>query len=83
MVCRFPTPIRTTKRIVDAAGNGNSWPCGDRELVVRGPQGDAGLLEQQVATGDPVLAPTAGCLRANLASCDENGFFRIVDRKKT
>ena len=71
----------TDARIVDAATGTETLPCGEvGELVVRGPQVMLGYWNNQAAT-DRVLRD-GWLFTGDLASCDERGFFRIVDRKK-
>jgi long-chain acyl-CoA synthetase len=76
----FPVPD-TEARIVDAATGTETLPYGEvGELVVRGPQVMLGYWNNP--------AETARVLRdgwlytGDLATCDERGVFRIVDRKK-
>jgi long-chain acyl-CoA synthetase len=71
----------TDARIVDAATGTETLPCGEvGELVVRGPQVMLGYWNNQAAT-DRVLRE-GWLFTGDLATCDERGFFRIVDRKK-
>jgi long-chain acyl-CoA synthetase len=71
----------TDARIVDAATGNETLPVGEvGELAVSGPQVMLGYWNNP--------AETARVLRdgwlytGDLATCDEQGFFRIVDRKK-
>jgi long-chain acyl-CoA synthetase len=71
----------TDALVVDPTTGAGPVPPGEiGELIVRGPQVMAGYW------GDP--AATAAALRdgwlytGDLATCDPDGFFRIVDRKK-
>ena len=71
----------TDARIVDAATGTETLPCGEvGELVVRGPQVMLGYWNNQAAT-DRVLRD-GWLFTGDLATCDEHGCFRIVDRKK-
>jgi long-chain acyl-CoA synthetase len=74
----FPMP-ETDVRIVGE--DGNTLPFGEvGELVVRGPQVMLGYWNNPEAT-DAVLRD--GWLHTgDMGTCDENGYFRIVDRKK-
>jgi long-chain acyl-CoA synthetase len=71
----------TDARIVDAeTGSRRLGPGKVGELIVRGPQVMAGYWNDPEATG---RALRRGWLyTGDLASCDSDGFFRIVDRKK-
>jgi long-chain acyl-CoA synthetase len=71
----------TDAKIMDAATGTEQLPCGEvGELVVRGPQVMLGYWKNQAET-DRVLRD--GWLHTgDLATCDERGFFKIVDRKK-
>jgi long-chain acyl-CoA synthetase len=73
----FPMP-ETDVRIVDE--DGNTLPFGEvGELVVRGPQVMLGYWNNPEAT-DAVLQD--GWLHTgDMGTCDEKGYFRIVDRK--
>ncbi len=71
----------TDARIVDSATGTEILPCGEvGELIVRGPQVMLGYWNNQAAT-DRVLRD-GWLYTGDLATCDERGFFRIVDRKK-
>jgi long-chain acyl-CoA synthetase len=71
----------TEARIVDAATGTETLPCGEvGELVVRGPQVMLGYWNNQAAT-DRVLRD-GWLFTGDLGTCDKDGFFRIVDRKK-
>lgn len=69
----------TTIRIVD--DNGHSVPVGERgELAARGDQVMLGYWNKPEATDETIVD---GWLRTgDIAVMDEDGFFRIVDRKK-
>ncbi|QDT64999.1 long-chain-fatty-acid--CoA ligase [Calycomorphotria hydatis] len=71
----------TEARIVDAETGKNELPMGEvGELIVRGPQVMKGYLNNQAATE---YALRDGWLfTGDLAIQDEDGFFKIVDRKK-
>ena len=76
----LPVPD-TDAAIVDATNGTEMLPYGEiGELVIRGPQVMLGYWNDQPAT-DRVLRD--GWLHTgDLATCDERGFFRIVDRQK-
>jgi long-chain acyl-CoA synthetase len=76
----FPLPD-TDARIVDVATGTEELPLGEvGELVVRGPQVMEGYWGHPEWTA---MALRDGWLHTgDLASCDEKGYFRIVDRKK-
>lgn len=71
----------TDAAIVDAGSGREIQPTGSvGELLVRGPQVMLGYWDDLAATAE-VLRD--GWLHTgDLATCDERGFFRIVDRKK-
>lgn len=71
----------TDARIVDVATGTEELPSGEvGELIVKGPQVMQGYWNDPEATA---LALRDGWLyTGDLATCDENGYFRIVDRKK-
>jgi long-chain acyl-CoA synthetase len=71
----------TDARIVDAATGTETLPPGEvGELLIRGPQVMAGYWNDPSATAQ---ALRDGWLHTgDLAVCDADGFFRIVDRKK-
>lgn len=76
----FPLPD-TEARIVDAATGTETLPFGEvGELVVRGPQVMLGYWNDPLET-DRVLRDD-WLYTGDLATCDANGVFRIVDRKK-
>jgi len=76
----FPLPD-TDARIVDAATGTETLPYGEvGELVVRGPQVMLGYWNNPVET-QRVLRD-GWLYTGDLATCDEQGRFRIVDRKK-
>src|SRR4029077_10448742 len=68
-------------RIVDASTGTETLPVGEvGELVVQGPQGMLGYWKNP---GETQRVLRDGWLyTGDLGSCDERGFFRIVDRKK-
>lgn len=71
----------TDARIVDSETGQEALPFGQvGELVVRGPQVMLGYWQNQPET-DRVLRD-GWLYTGDLGTCDENGFFRIVDRKK-
>lgn len=71
----------TDARIVDSANGTTDLPAGEiGELIVRGPQVMLGYWNNAEATSGVIRN---GWLHTgDLASCDEKGFFRIVDRIK-
>lgn len=71
----------TDARIVDPATGTEELPHGEvGEVVVRGPQVMMGYWNNPERTAD---ALRDGWLHTgDLGTCDEKGFFRIVDRKK-
>ena len=71
----------TDARIVDAADGTRSLDYGEvGELVVKGPQVMLGYWNDPTATAEILQG---GWLHTgDLSVCDEDGFFRIVDRKK-
>lgn len=76
----FPLPD-TDARIVDAATGTETLPYGEvGELVVRGPQVMLRYWNNQTET-ERVLRD-GWLYTGDLATCDEHGVFRIVDRKK-
>jgi long-chain acyl-CoA synthetase len=71
----------TDARIVDSETGKEPLGFGEvGELVVRGPQVMLGYWQNQAET-DRVLRD-GWLYTGDLGTCDENGFFRIVDRKK-
>ncbi len=71
----------TEARIVDAETGRRTLPSGEvGELVIRGPQVMRGYWENPEAT-DQVIRD-GWLYTGDLGTCDEDGFFRIVDRKK-
>ncbi|QDU39514.1 Long-chain-fatty-acid--CoA ligase [Maioricimonas rarisocia] len=75
----FPVPDTDARIVSDSTDE--TVPTGDvGELLVRGPQVMLGYWDNPEATAEVIRD---GWLHTgDLASCDENGFFRIVDRKK-
>ncbi|WP_437230623.1 AMP-binding protein [Planctomicrobium sp. SH661] len=71
----------TDAKIVDAATGTEELPHGEvGEVVVRGPQVMMGYWNRPDVTADTIRD---GWLHTgDLGTCDEKGFFRIVDRKK-
>jgi len=71
----------TDARIVDPDSGTEEMPYGEvGELIVRGPQVMMGYWNDSERTGQAIRD---GWLHTgDLATCDEKGFFRIVDRKK-
>jgi long-chain acyl-CoA synthetase len=71
----------TDARVVDAENGTSLMPAGEPgELILRGPQVMAGYLHGEQETA---LALRGGWFyTGDLATCDEDGFFRIVGRKK-
>lgn len=76
----LPVP-GTEVRLVDPDNPTQDVPAGERgEIVVRGPQVFRGYVELPEATAD---AFTEGWFRTgDIATMDDDGFFRIVDRVK-
>ncbi|MBI3860756.1 MAG: long-chain fatty acid--CoA ligase [Planctomycetia bacterium] len=71
----------TDARIVDQATGTETLPDGEvGELVVRGPQVMLGYWNNETET-QRVLRD-GWLYTSDLGTCDENGFFKIVDRKK-
>src|SRR5260370_640567 len=76
----FPLPD-TDARIVDAATGTETLPYGEvGELVVRGPQIMLGYWNNPVETAR--VLRDGWLYTGDLATCDREGCFRIVDRKK-
>jgi long-chain acyl-CoA synthetase len=74
-------PLPSTE-IVIRDDNGNDLPVGERgELCVRGPQVMKGYWQRPEATAQ-VMYPDGFLRTGDIATMDEKGFFRIVDRKK-
>ncbi len=71
----------TDARIVDAATGTEELPFGEvGELVIRGPQVMEGYWNDPEATAR--VLRDGWLYTGDLGTCDEKGFFRIVDRKK-
>jgi len=71
----------TEVRIVDADTGTRIMPPGEvGELIVRGPQVMLGYWKNQKATDDTIR--DGWLFTGDLATCDQDGFFTIVDRKK-
>ena len=69
----------TDIRIVDE--NGNDVPQGEAgEMWVKGPQVMAGYYNREEATNE--ILKDGWLATGDIATMDENGFFKIVDRKK-
>ena len=76
----FPLPD-TDARIVDAETGRIELPAGEvGELIIRGPQVMLGYWQDADETARAVR--DGWLYTGDLATCDANGFFRIVDRKK-
>jgi long-chain acyl-CoA synthetase len=74
-------PLPSTE-VVIRDDNGNDLPVGERgELCVRGPQVMKGYWQRPEATAQ-VMYPDGFLRTGDIATMDEKGFFRIVDRKK-
>jgi acyl-CoA synthetase (AMP-forming)/AMP-acid ligase II len=72
---------RTEARIVDPADGRDLGPGEQGELWVRGPQTTPGYLGDPVADAD-LFAPGGWLRTGDLATFDEGGTLRIVDRLK-
>lgn len=71
----------TMARIVDAETGTTVMPTGEAgELIVRGPQVMAGYWNDPEATARVIR--DGWLYTGDIAVCDEDGFFRVVDRKK-
>ncbi|MGE3314321.1 MAG: AMP-binding protein [Planctomycetaceae bacterium] len=71
----------TLARIVDADTGLTTLPPGEvGELIVKGPQVMVGYWNNPEATANTIR--NGWLYTGDLAVCDEDGFFRIVDRKK-
>jgi len=71
----------TDAMIVDPTTGAGPLPFGEvGELIVRGPQVMAGYWNDPVATANALR--DGWLFTGDLATCDKDGFFRIVDRKK-
>ncbi len=71
----------TEARIVDSEGGSLNLPVGKLgELIVRGPQVMAGYWKKPDETASALR--NGWLYTGDLATMDEDGFFRIVDRKK-
>ena len=71
----------TEAMIVDSENGVDQLPYGQvGELIVRGPQVMLGYWNNQAAT-DQIIRD-GWLFTGDLAICDEDGFFKIVDRKK-
>ncbi len=74
----LPLPSTECKIIDD---DGNIMPIGERgELCIKGPQVMKGYLNRPEATAETVV--DGWLLTGDIAVMDENGYFKIVDRKK-
>ena len=74
-------PIPSTEvSIMDS--NGNRLPAGqDGELCIRGPQVMRGYWQRPEATAE-AISPEGWFHSGDIAEMDEQGYFRIIDRKK-
>lgn len=71
----------TDAKIVDVATGTEELPYGEvGELIIKGPQVMQGYWEDPQATAQALR--DGWLYTGDLATCDENGYFRIVDRKK-
>ncbi|MDB5309001.1 MAG: AMP-dependent synthetase and ligase [Gemmataceae bacterium] len=71
----------TDAMIVHPETGAGPLPAGEiGELIVRGPQVMAGYWNDPAATADAIR--DGWLYTGDLATCDGDGFFRIVDRKK-
>jgi long-chain acyl-CoA synthetase len=74
-------PLPSTE-VVIRDDDGNDLPVGEPgELCVRGPQVMKGYWQRPEAT-EGVMYPDGFLRTGDIATMDERGFFRIVDRKK-
>lgn len=73
--------IDTEARIVDPSVGTEELPVGAvGELIVRGPQVMKGYFNNPLATGQALR--DGWLYTGDMARCDENGYYTIVDRKK-
>jgi len=71
----------TEVRIVDAEDGQTVLPPGEiGELVARGPQVMLGYWQNDTATAEVIR--DGWLYTGDMGTCDEDGFFRVVDRKK-
>ncbi|MCK9509506.1 MAG: AMP-binding protein [Pigmentiphaga sp.] len=75
----FPLPS-TDAKVLDPAGR-PLGPGQEGELAVRGPQRMSGYWQAEEETGR-VLTPDGYLLTGDIAIAQEDGSFRLVDRKK-
>jgi long-chain acyl-CoA synthetase len=74
----LPLPSTDCKIIDD---DGNTLPAGERgELCIKGPQVMKGYLNRPEATAETIV--DGWLLTGDVAVMNEDGFFKIVDRKK-
>lgn len=71
----------TEVRVVDGENGQDVLPPGEiGELVVRGPQVMLGYWQNEAATAEVIR--DGWLFTGDMGTCDEDGFFQVVDRKK-